>query len=226
MRLTRRTFSPSFVRGLAFGGLALGSLALVGCGDPCLDDGLGKRGSECKAGNEEIGDTETDTDTDTDDAETAEASTTAETTETEGEGDTYCADEDMDGFGDPNNCETVPMGDPQPPGTVPEDDATDCDDQNANTFPRRSRERQPRGLHAGRGHGRVRRRHPEQPRRRERLGLRRWQRRHLPRLGRDRGAGRLHADEDGDGYGEHDAARRVSSRARTATTPTRPSSCA
>ncbi|NJK31905.1 MAG: hypothetical protein HC927_05535 [Deltaproteobacteria bacterium] len=55
--------------------------------------------------------------------------------EAAGNGDAYCVDEDMDGFGDPNNCETVPMGDSQPPGTVPEDDATDCDDSNASTFP-------------------------------------------------------------------------------------------
>lgn len=59
---------------------------------------------------------------------------TTDTTD-EGETETWCADLDMDGFGDPDSCTDIPEGEPPPPGTVPEAMATDCDDDDPNTFP-------------------------------------------------------------------------------------------
>lgn len=135
---------PKFSRLSSLATLACVSM-LSACGDPCLDDGRGKPGAQCKAndasetladGSETAEEAEAEAET----AEEAEASdmdaeTTADTTDDEGETETWCADLDMDGFGDPDACTEVPEGDPQPPGTVPEAMATDCDDDDANTFP-------------------------------------------------------------------------------------------
>lgn len=131
---------PTFLSFPRLPGLAViaGVSLLAGCGDPCLDDGLGKPGQECKSNdtnNDDIDSTASETmdgNTETPDgtAEGVEAETT-----TTGDGDTYCTDADMDGFGDPDDCTEVPSGDPAPPGTVPESMSNDCDDGDANTFP-------------------------------------------------------------------------------------------
>ncbi|HEY0135291.1 MAG TPA: hypothetical protein VGB85_14500, partial [Nannocystis sp.] len=66
-----------------------------------------------------------------------EATATTDTTEvtpTTSQGETqYCADKDGDGFGEPDECITVPSGQTPPPGIVANPD--DCDDTSANTFP-------------------------------------------------------------------------------------------
>lgn len=122
--------------------------ALSGCGDPCLDDGRGKAGVVCEGVtiNDESG-TATDTNesaegmTETNDAGSessdADAGSESDTTDTTDEGNTstWCLDVDMDGFGDADECTEVPEGERPPAGSVPEDMATDCDDDDANTFP-------------------------------------------------------------------------------------------
>ena len=142
--------------------LSLSLLTLAACGDPCLDDGAGAAGAKCDevasaSGSEsETSDTatasdsdsesdtnsETDSDsmsgseTDTDTETETETETETDTeTDTEGGDNTWCVDVDMDGFGDPENCEDVPEGEDPPAGSVPQDQATDCDDNDANTFP-------------------------------------------------------------------------------------------
>jgi hypothetical protein len=118
-------------------GLTLSVSLLTACGDPCLDDGRGKPGAVCNPGNADDTGTDTATDTDTDTA-TATMTMGSESGSETAEGDpdeTWCVDEDMDGFGDPDNCEEVPAGEAPPPGSVPQDQATDCDDADPNTFP-------------------------------------------------------------------------------------------
>ncbi|PRQ04653.1 hypothetical protein ENSA5_06090 [Enhygromyxa salina] len=121
---------------LGFSGLAFSVSLLTACGDPCLDDGRGKPGAVCDPGNADTN-TETGTETDTDtDTATATAGDESGTESAEGEPDeTWCIDEDSDGFGDPDNCEEIPAGEEPPPGSVPQDQATDCDDADPNTFP-------------------------------------------------------------------------------------------
>ncbi|MCA9699959.1 MAG: hypothetical protein KC431_20710, partial [Myxococcales bacterium] len=116
-------------------GLSLTSL-ITACGDPCLDDGKGKGSppGDCPVattGNDDV-DTGTDDIADTVGTETAETGTADQTT---GMTETYCADDDMDGFGDPENCQEVPAGEDPPPGSVPESNGADCDDADPNTFP-------------------------------------------------------------------------------------------
>lgn len=127
-------------------GLVVIAAAIVGggCGKICNDDGFAWQQDElCQVNasattTESESDTETATTTDSATA-TVSASATMTTTlttgmsETSGGGTTYCEDNDNDGFGDPDACTDVPMGDEPPPGTVPNDD--DCDDSNPNTFP-------------------------------------------------------------------------------------------
>ncbi|PRQ06262.1 hypothetical protein [Enhygromyxa salina] len=109
-------------------GLTLSVSLITACGDPCLDDGRGKAGAVCDPGNADTN-TETGTGTETD-------TQTSNTETAEGDGDeTWCADEDMDGFGDPDSCQEVPAGETPPPGSVPQEQATDCDDVDPNTFP-------------------------------------------------------------------------------------------
>jgi len=55
--------------------------------------------------------------------------------ETGGSDENWCLDEDMDGAGDPDNCVPVPPGEDPPAGSVPEEEADDCDDSDPNTFP-------------------------------------------------------------------------------------------
>ncbi len=119
--MTLRTFGLS--------SLTLTATLTTGCGDPCLDDGLGKPGTVCNAqdGADEIG---TETGLETSDTNEAEG----ESADAAGE-ETFCTDADMDGFGDPDDCEMVPAGEDPPPGTVPEGQATDCNDGDPNTFP-------------------------------------------------------------------------------------------
>lgn len=135
---------PTFLSFSRLPGLALiaGASLLAGCGDPCLDDGLGKPGQECKANdtnNDEV-DTETDTaegNTETMDGnEAVDADAESDSTDTTtGNSETWCTDADMDGFGDPADCTEVPEGETPPSGSVPETMSTDCDDGDANTFP-------------------------------------------------------------------------------------------
>ncbi|KIG18808.1 putative lipoprotein [Enhygromyxa salina] len=115
---------------------------LTACGDPCLDDGRGKAGAVCdnQTGADDSGTAEeTATGAEMEETAEAEAEETAEAeaeeTAEEGEGATWCEDTDADGFGDPDNCTEVPVGEEPPAGTVPEDMATDCDDADPNTFP-------------------------------------------------------------------------------------------
>jgi hypothetical protein len=133
---------PSFSRLTGFAALACVSV-LSGCGDPCLDDGRGKPGAQCNV--DSLGDdsgTATDESAEgmTTEAEGSEAeagSETDDTTDTTDSGNesTWCLDVDMDGFGDADACTDVPEGEQPPAGSVPEDMATDCDDDDANTFP-------------------------------------------------------------------------------------------
>jgi hypothetical protein len=131
-------------------GLAVlaGVSVLTGCGDPCLDDGFGKPNQTCKLddGADEVdtGDTtETAdgtadaTEDATEDAEAdADMDADADTTDTTtGNTETWCVDADMDGFGDPDECTEVPEGEEPPPGSVPEEQADDCNDGDPNTFP-------------------------------------------------------------------------------------------
>ncbi|MCA9685615.1 MAG: hypothetical protein KC457_25780 [Myxococcales bacterium] len=114
-------------------GLSLTSL-ITACGDPCLDDGKGKGSppGDCPVattGNDDV-DTGTDDIADTVGTETAETGTADQTT---GMTETYCADDDMDGFGDPENCQEVPAGEDPPPGFV--DNDTDCIDDNPDVYP-------------------------------------------------------------------------------------------
>lgn len=127
----------SNLRTLGLYGLTLSIALLSACGDPCLDDGRGKAGAVCDPGNADTNtgtdtDTGTGTETDTDTATSSESG--SETAEGDGD-ETWCSDEDGDGFGDPDNCEEVPAGEQPPPGSVPQEQATDCDDADPNTFP-------------------------------------------------------------------------------------------
>lgn len=136
---------PFFPRLTGFAALACVSV-LSGCGDPCLDDGRGKAGAKCNV--DSLGNDDSGTATD-ESAEGSEAEETAEGSEAEAEGETdtdtdttdsgnestWCLDVDMDGFGDADACTDVPEGERPPAGSVPEDMATDCDDDDANTFP-------------------------------------------------------------------------------------------
>lgn len=121
--------------------LIAGASMLSACGDPCLDDGLGKPGEQCKLdGNaDEVDGTADGTADSTADGTadgTAEGMDTMATDSTDsGPGETWCADDDMDGFGDPNNCTNVPEGQDPPSGSVPESQSNDCDDSDPNTFP-------------------------------------------------------------------------------------------
>lgn len=124
-------------------GLTMSATILAGCGDPCLDDGRGKGGAVCDSvasdGNTETAGTAETSDSNTETAEggseTAEGTASETATETDGGEEIWCVDEDGDGFGDPDNCMPVPNGEDPPPGSVPEDQATDCDDADPNTFP-------------------------------------------------------------------------------------------
>ncbi|EDM75724.1 hypothetical protein PPSIR1_27618 [Plesiocystis pacifica SIR-1] len=116
------------------------SLSVAACGDPCLDDGLGK--GEClstSSNADEVGSEETSDETADETAEGTMDETetgTADQGSTEtGEAETYCADDDMDGYGDPEDCEEVPAGEDPPAGSVPQSNGEDCDDDDANTFP-------------------------------------------------------------------------------------------
>ncbi|NVB43255.1 hypothetical protein G6O69_35855 [Pseudenhygromyxa sp. WMMC2535] len=107
-------------------GISLAAIGTSACGDPCLDDGLGK--GECNAQTDSGTDDDVGDDTDTDaegEGESADSST----------GSTWCTDADMDGFGDADACEEVPAGEDPPSGSVPESNGLDCDDEDPNTFP-------------------------------------------------------------------------------------------
>ncbi len=117
------------------------TLLLSACGDPCLDDGLGR--GNCNE-DDSIGSADTGTETaeaGTNDAEAGTNETEAGTNDAEagttetGGGEIYCVDGDDDGFGDPDDCEEVPAGEDPPAGSVPESQANDCDDDDPNTFP-------------------------------------------------------------------------------------------
>ena len=121
-------------------GLTASAISMTGCGDPCLDDGRGKAGAVCdpNASGEDAtaGTAETAETTDSNESgETNSGTNTDTNTETDGPDENWCLDEDGDGFGDPDNCVPVPEGEDPPPGSVPEDQATDCDDSDPNTFP-------------------------------------------------------------------------------------------
>jgi len=79
----------------------------------------------------------TATDTLTAGSMTMSESETMTTMTTTGPGSVWCQDDDMDGFGDPDNCTNVPPGQEPPPGSVPEPGPgeEDCDDSSANTYP-------------------------------------------------------------------------------------------
>jgi hypothetical protein len=150
--MTQRSLTPFTRLGLL--GLTVSASTLAACGDPCLDDGRGKVGAVCEqstAANEsstgtDSNETGTGTVTDTNETGTASASATMTMTDTDTNTDTdtgtdtggdefWCEDEDGDGFGDPGSCVPVPPGEDPPSGSVPMDQATDCDDADPNTFP-------------------------------------------------------------------------------------------
>jgi hypothetical protein len=112
------------------------SLAAVGCADPCADDGLLQDTSNegCAAdANASLGASDTEASaTDTAETETASDSQDSDSA-TDGGGEEWCEDQDMDGFGDPDNCVTVPDGEDPPGGTVPNPD--DCAPENPHAFP-------------------------------------------------------------------------------------------
>ncbi len=145
--MNKRAIS-TFLSASRLSGLAVitGVTVLAGCGDPCLDDGLGKAGQNCKLDDaaDEVGTAdetagtadETASDTADEDADAdATATDTVGTETTSGGGDSWCTDADMDGFGDPNDCTEVPEGQDPPSGSVPESMSNDCDDGDPNTFP-------------------------------------------------------------------------------------------
>lgn len=126
-----------------------------GCADPCLDDGLGQ--SKCPQ-NTTASDTDgaTDSSTETTPGTMTQGTTTMGTmtqgmsgsqtsgptdsdtdgtadgtaTDSETGGSIWCVDADMDGFGDPDDCQ---QSDEPVDGSVPNGD--DCDDSNPATFP-------------------------------------------------------------------------------------------
>ncbi|GEM_PF-966646 len=102
----------------------LGLLALSGCGDPCLDDGLGF--GVCRP-TDSLGGAETETGGED---ETDEADTETEIDTETGMSGLWCRDEDGDGFGNSEDCQEAEMA---PEGFV--DDDSDCDDSDAATFP-------------------------------------------------------------------------------------------
>lgn len=135
-------------RGVFALSVCLAVTSLAGCNSNCFDDGFAwEQDEQCVAGmTEATSDTDTSatatgaTATDTMTASDTLAMTASETANpTTGPDDPmWCADSDMDGFGDPNNCMAVPDGQQPPPGWVPEPDGpgqADCDDQSANTYP-------------------------------------------------------------------------------------------
>jgi len=110
-------------------GLLLGPPLLSGCPKVCSDDGFAwQQDPSCLAQGTLGTVSETDSETGT-----ASATTGPSTSATGGEGSTWCVDADMDGYGDPADCQQVPDGDAPPPGTVGNDD--DCDDGDGQTFP-------------------------------------------------------------------------------------------
>lgn len=127
-----RNLSWSFVGALACG-------IPVGCADPCIDDGLGQ--DACPTQNT-VGATDGATDSSTDSPPgTATMGTMTQgmsgsqtsgptDSDTDTGGDLWCVDADMDGFGDPDDCQ---RSEGPVDGSVPNGD--DCDDTNPNTFP-------------------------------------------------------------------------------------------
>ncbi|MGB1014079.1 MAG: DUF6923 family protein [Nannocystaceae bacterium] len=129
----------------------------TGCSSNCFDDGFAWQQDElCAAGTEATetnttgmtdtmtGPTATDTmtgptatETETMTGPTATNTMTMTGPTTSGNGSVWCEDNDMDGFGDPENCTNVPDGQEPPPGSVPEPGPGqgDCDDMSANTYP-------------------------------------------------------------------------------------------
>ena len=83
----------------------------IGCADPCADDGLLQDTSNegCAAdANASLGASDTDASasaSDTDDSESASDSNVSDSaaSDTDG-GEQWCLDQDMDGFGDPDEC--------------------------------------------------------------------------------------------------------------------------
>ncbi len=78
-------------------------------------------------------DTVTNSNTDTETTDTESNTITETTTETTAGEDLWCADKDMDGFGDGEDCVDVPPGEDPPDGSVNNGD--DCDDDDETTHP-------------------------------------------------------------------------------------------
>jgi len=119
-------------RNYTWTGLAgcLGLLAAQGCGSVCGDDGFVWNQAEnpaCLGASNTMVGTESGTGTESESA-TETVGTESATDPTMGGGGMWCADKDMDGFGDPNEC----MGS-EFPGSVPNND--DCADDNSMAFP-------------------------------------------------------------------------------------------
>lgn len=101
----------------------------LACAEPCHDDGFGQ--AQCPSPQADAGHT-SDPSTDGDDTEgTTTASTDTDVmTGSQGGGAGWCADQDGDDFGDPDDCVEALV---QPPGTVDNDE--DCDDADPRAFP-------------------------------------------------------------------------------------------
>ncbi|MGB1013399.1 MAG: hypothetical protein ACPG4T_04630, partial [Nannocystaceae bacterium] len=144
---------PDFSRGVSAFIACLALTQFTGCSSNCFDDGFAwQQDEQCFAGITEAtetnttdtmtGPTATDTMTGPTATETMTGPTETETVTmtsptTSGNGTVWCQDNDMDGFGDPENCMNVPPGQEPPPGSVPEPGPGegDCDDMSANTYP-------------------------------------------------------------------------------------------
>ncbi len=132
--------------------LPLSALVATGCANPCADDGLGQDSSDeaCAADSATDGDAESESDADaesdvdtdaisasiSDSANSESDSDTDADTDSEtqsGDGEQWCEDQDGDGYGDPEDCTTVPDGEDPPDGTVPNDE--DCAPDNPDAYP-------------------------------------------------------------------------------------------
>lgn len=128
-------------------GIGLTACALLGagCGDSCEDDGFG--GANCVAppigeGMTSGGQTSTGADGTSSTTGSANESTSGDPETSTGEdatstgavgSQTWCADADQDGFGNPDECQEVSDDEEPPAGAVTDD--TDCDDGSDRTFP-------------------------------------------------------------------------------------------
>lgn len=114
-------------------GLSAPSIVVVACGDPCVDDGFGRPGTVCVAGQ---GDTIDGTDGSEDDGTPIDTGDDGDSSGAAdgGEGEEYYYDADGDGIGDPAQAIFATPED-VPDGYVPADLGADCDDDEPDTYP-------------------------------------------------------------------------------------------